>query len=276
MKFISTILLLFLAVVSGFAQEVFVNPTSVTLTKDGVVTIIDTDLKGSSDGSSYATIGTLTATYSDYVSGYASNEGFIYIGASSANTGTLSAGTYSITTYNSPKQVTVILWNESSSGGFSINDVELAYNSASTTDQAAFQAFISTLMQQQLAGLQSQITSQQSQITALQQSDSQQSSDIAALQQQVASLQSSYDQLASELSTVQSSLQSLQTQVSGITITNGSNGTNGKNSDNTFAYVGVGLGAAGVVAGVVNFFIKDAGSDPTSSNDVVMEEGSPK
>ena len=277
MKTLFTSILLIFTVTSGFAQEVFVNPTSVTLTKQGTVTIVVTDNKGSSGGGSRATIGTLTATYTNAVSGYASNQGYNYITASSASTGTLDAGTYTVTTYNTPQQVTVILWEESASQGFVISQVELAYNSASTTDQAAFQAFISTLMQQQLAALQGQIDSQQNQITALQQSDSQQSSGISALQQQLTSLQSSYDQLGSQFSSLQSSLQTLQTQVSAIPAPSVSAGTSEKKTDDSLIYAGVGLGAAGVVGAIVNFFTKDASADsPAQTDDVIIQEGGEK
>ncbi len=256
MKFIPILALILLTGIRGFAQQVFVDPSSVSLTKPGVVTIIDTDLKGSSDGGSSATVGTLTATYSNYVSGYAANQGFNYLGFSAAATGTLSAGTYAVTTHNNPKQVTVILWNESSDGGFTINDVELAYDSASAADQALFQSFIASLVQQQLTNLQNQIDSQQSQISILQQSDTDQSAAIAQLQKQVGELINSYNQLAEQNTAVQDRLEALEAQLASISVTNGANGSDGKNgksANNTWGYIGAGLGAAGVITAILNF-----------------------
>ncbi len=244
MKFYSVIALLLVSIVTGFSQEALVNPTSVTLSQQGAVTVIVTDNKGSSSGGSYATVGTLTATYTNAVSGYAANQGFNYITASSATTGNLNAGTYPVTTTNSPQQVTVILWNESTNQGFEISQVELAYNSASSTDQSNFQSFIVSLVQEQLAVLQSQIT-------ALQDSDANQNTSLSALSSQLSSLTSSYN--------------ALQSQLAATSTTDGSSANDEDTQDNTIAYVGVGLGTAGIIGAIMNA-IFDSKSDGTHEN----------
>lgn len=231
MKFLFTLIFLAVATTGGLAQEAFVNPASVILSQQGTVTVVVTDNKGSSSGGSYATVGTLTATYTNAVGGYASNQGPNYISASSATTGTLNAGTYQVTTYNSPQQVTVILWNESSEQGLEISQVELAYNAANSTDQANFQSFIVSLVQEQLTALQSQIT-------ALQNSDANQTANLNALNSQLSALTSSYS--------------ALQSQLAATSSTGRSCASDEDTHDDTLSYIGVGLGAAGVVGALVN------------------------
>lgn len=339
MKFIHAFSLLLLSILGAQAQQVFVNPTSVTLTKQEPVTIIVTDNKHSSMGGSYATVGTLTATYTNAVSGYASNQGFNYITASSASTGTLNAGTYTITTYNTPLQVTVILWGESTSSSFAIQDIALAYNSASTSDQAAFQSFITSLIQTQLTSMQSEINSQQSQlttlqqltaqqqstisslqqsqsamqsqinsilgqITTLQQSDTQQQSAITGLQQSLSTLQSQYSTQQSQITTLQDTVATQQTSIAALqqslstahdqytqlsdnltTLTDrvsalesrstGNSSTTVSKSEDDLMPVALGLGAAGVIGSVINFFTQ--GESDNSENPILaIQAGSEK
>ncbi len=295
MKFIHTLILLLFTVMSSWAQQVSINPSSVTLTKQGTVTIIvsgqlvaayEYGNTGRTTPPVHVTVGTVQATYS-FATGTSMSELGIVSGliSSSAGTGILNAGTYSVASDATvPVQITVILWNESAgSQGINLSEIELVYNSASAADQAAFQAFIVSLVQQQLSNLQSQITTQQNQIAELQQSSSENSSAISMLQENLGTLIANFDSLYSSLGTINSRLDALEAQLANITVTNGqngsngSNGSNGRNADTTLTYIGVGLGAAGFIGSVVNFFTGGGNSDDTSSSDAPgSQEGSEK
>lgn len=269
MKPFLILFLLALTIARGWTQQALVNPTSVTLTQPGTVTVIITGQlvgaweygnTGRTTPPIHVTVGTVQATYSSAIGTSMAELGVVTgIMASSVSTGTLGTGTYQVVSDSTvPIQITVILWNESAdgdSGTIALSDVTLSYESASEQDKAAFQALIVSLVQQQLSALQGQITTQQSQIAALQDSGSGNTSAISSLQEQLGSMQTRFDALLGEFDTVSTRMSRLETQLAGINATNGTNGSNepnDKNNDNTVTYIGVGLGAAGVVGAVMN------------------------
>lgn len=248
MKFTHTLVLLLLTVASSLAQEVFINPTSVTLTQQGAVTVIVTD-NSSIAGADTVTVGSIQATNLP-VSTTSNTSSSVTIANGAAN-GTLDAGNYPVTIDGNPQQVTVILWNEpSSSGGLSISQVQLVNTSGNTVDQISFQAFVASQTQQQIGVLQIQIASMQQYYP---------DAEIAPMQQQLVNLQSAYDQLTGEL-----------TITAVVTAQNGKDGANGSNArkpDDTLAYVGIGVGSAAFVGTIVNFFTRDdAKTDAPSSS----------
>lgn len=236
MKSRLSLCLLLLALATSQAQQVYVNPSSVTLTQQGTVSVIVTD-NASTSKTDTATVGSIQAIYYNNIAYWAANQGPNQIAASGVSTGVLDAGTYTVTVNGNPQQVTVILWNESTGQGLAISQVELAYNAASATDQTNFQSFIASLVQEQL-------TSLQSQITALQDSDANQNASLS-------SLTSSYN--------------ALQSQLAATSTTDGSSANDEDTHDNTIAYVGVGLGTAGVIGAIMNA-IFDSKSDGTHDN----------
>lgn len=288
MKSLFFLLLFVLTTAHGWSQRVFVDPTSVTLTKPGSVTVIVTaKIIGhnvSFDAYLNATVGTIKATY--YHAIYANDGTSVgsWMEASAVASGTLEAGTYPLSIETNqdgwdnpnpdpatfPRQITIILWNESAGGGSStLNDLTLSFASATDADKAAFQTLIVSLVQQQLSALQGQITTQQNQITALQESDSGNASTISFLQEQLGSMQASFDSLLGEFDAVKSRMDQLETQLAGMSTTNGVNGTdgtNGKDSDNTMAYVGAGLGAAGVIGAIMNAVFDSSPEAPSENH----------
>lgn len=255
MKLFTTGFLLLLALATSQAQLVYVNPSSITLTKQGVVSVIVTD-NASTTTADTVTVGAIQATYYNGIAYWAANQGPNVIAASGVSTGTLDAGTYSVTITGNPKQVTVILWNEDQgSSTITLQDIELAYNSASSTDQAVFQAFIATLVQQQLASLQTQITDHENRITALEGTGDEHSSEINQLQEELGTLQGNLSQLQNSYDSLDSRVTALEQQLANLSVSNGTNGSdgkNGRNADDTLAYVGMGLGGAGVVGAIIN------------------------
>lgn len=235
MKFISALVCYLVTVMGCLAQQAFVNPTSVTLTRQGAVTIIVTDTVPTS--SYTVTIDSIVAASS--AASWTSADGNSIGVSNSAANGTLDAGTYPVTTDGSPKQVTVVLWNEpSSNGGLSVSQTQLVETSATTADQVSFQAFITTQAQQQIAVLQIQIAS-------LEQS----APENIPMRAQLANMEATYDQLTNNM-----------TITAVVTATNGQNGTNGSNghdADSTLAYVGMGLGSAAFIGTAVNYFTQD-------------------
>lgn len=224
MKFITLLTILLVTVSSSFAQEVFINPTSITLTQQGSVTVIVTNATSTD-------IGTVTV-------------GDIQVSNGAVN-GTFDAGTYTVSIEGNPQQVTVVLWNEPSNGGVSLSHVELISTSATTADQISFQALVASQAQQQIAVLQIQIAS-------LQQSDPIPQLEIGSMEQRLVNIQSAYDELTNNLTVT-----AVVTARNGENGTNGSNGKDGRNADDTIAYVGMGLGAGALIGTVVNFFTKD-------------------
>lgn len=277
MKPFLLLFLLVLTIASGWAQQALVNPTSVTLTHPGAVTVLVTGkttvmtFGGSSMPRSYvqATVGTITAIY-DQTLYTSSVPAVMFITGSSVATGTLDAGTYSVNVErdarpdianpdpidSNPYQITVILWNESTEGsGIALNTLTLSYQSATDADKAAFQALIVSLVQQQLSALQGQITAQQNQIAALQDSGAANTSTIHSLQEQLASMQSNFNTLLGQFDTVNARLAQLETRLAGLNAPNGATSTSeteNNTSDKTTTYIGIGLGAAGVVGALIN------------------------
>ncbi len=287
-QWIITSLLLLFAWSPTQAQLAYVNPSSITLTQTGAVTVIVTGQltaayeygnTGRTTPPIHVTAGTVQVTYYSAIGTSMSELGVVTgLSASSVATGTLNAGTYAVTSDATVSvQITVILWNENTGGqGISLSDIELAYSSASSTDQAAFRLFIASLMHDQLAGLQSQIDSQQAQLTALQQSDSQQSAAIAALQTSLANLQSQYDQLANQLiaSLAQLSdridqhdktLATLAAEIAELQkkLASGTTAQPEKSSDD-LAKAGAGLGAAGL-ASLFGYIMADSDAAPSQN-----------
>lgn len=303
MKPLLILSLLVVTIVRGWTQQVFVNPTAVTLTRPGSVTVIVTaKIIGhnvSFDAYYNATVGTVKATY--YHAIYA-NEGTSvgsWIEASAVASGTLDAGTYPLTIETNqdgwdnpspdpaqyPRQITVILWNESAEGGgMALNDLTLAYQSATDADKAAFQSLIVSLVQQQLDTLQARIDAQQNQINsildqlaALQASNASQNADLQSqidtLHDTVESQHNSITSLQQSLATMQSQYTQLSDHVASLTTPVHSTATTtnrSEKSDNTLATVSVALGAAGVIGSVVNFFTGDGHNDNSAATDEVL------
>ncbi len=304
MKSLLILSLLALTIAHGWTQQVFVDPTTVTLTKPGSVTVIVTaKIIGhnvSFDAYYNATVGTIKATY--YHAIYA-NEGTSvgsWIEASAVASGTLDAGTYPLTLESNqdgwdnpnpdpeqyPRQITVILWNENAEGGGSItlNDLTLTYQSATEEDKRAFQALIVSLVQQQLDTLQARIDAQQDQIdsilnqlAALQALNASQNaglqSQIDALLDTIESQRNSITSLQQSLATMQSQYSQLSDHVASLTtpVHSTATTTNGSGqSDDTLTNVSVGLGAAAVIGSVVNFFTGDGHNDNSAATDEVL------
>ena len=305
MKPLLILSLFVLTVARGWTQQVFVDPTTVTLTKPGSVTVIVTaKIIGhnvSFDAYYTATVGTIKATY--YHAIYA-NEGTSvgsWIEASAVASGTLDAGTYPLTIETNqdgwnnpspdpeqyPRQITVILWNENAEGGsgsITLNDLTLTYQSATEEDKQAFQTLIVSLVQQQLDTLQARIDAQQNQINsileqlaALQASSDSQNADlqsqidtlhdtVESQHNSITSLQQSFATMQSQYSQLSDHVASLTTPVhSTATTTNGSD-----QSDDTLTNVSVGLGAAAVIGSVVNFFTGDGHTNNPAATDEVL------
>jgi prefoldin subunit 5 len=280
MKLISTVVFFLLAAVASHAQQALVNPTSVTLTQPGTVTVIITgQLVGACEYGNtgrttppiHVSVGAVQVTYSSAIGTSMAELGVVTgITASSVATGTLDSGTYTVASDSTvPIQITVILWNESGNPqGISLSDIELTYSSASAIDQAAFQAFIASLVQQQLASLQAQITDHENRITALEGSGDEHSSEINQLQEELGTLQGNLAQLQNDYDSLDSRVTALEQQLANLSVTNGTNGADGKdgrNADDTLTYVGMGLGGAGVVGAIMNA-IFDSKPDASPEN----------
>lgn len=289
MKQLFFLFLFTLTVTQGWAQQALVNPSSVTLTQPGTVTvIISGQLVGACEYGNtgrttppvHVTVGTVQATYSSAIGTSMAELGVVTgLIASSVSTGTLDAGTYQVTSDATvPVQITVILWGESAtsgSGTSALNELTLSFDSATDADKAAFQALIVSLVQQQLDTLQARIDNQQSQIDSIlsQLADLQDSnaSEHADLQNQIDNLQATVESQQSAIASLQESLSTSQSQYSELSDTLNSltsrvdsvSSTAGRSSksDDTLSKIGIGLGAAGVIGSVVNFFIGDGNTD---------------
>lgn len=298
MKLFCLLFLFVLTITSGWAQQALVNPTSVTLTQPGPVTVIITGQvtaaceygnTGRTTPPIHVSVGTVQATYSFALGTSMAELGVVTnLMSSSVATGTLDAGTYSVTSDATVTvQITVILWNESATSGSATNplsDLTLAYGSATDADKAAFKTLIVSLVQQQLDTLQAQINTQQSQInsilsqlTTLQNANTSQHAD---LQNQIDTLQATVESQYNSITSLQQSLATSQTQYSQLSdtltslttrVNSVSSGTSGSGkSDDTLTDLGIGLGAAGVIGGIVNFFTGDGHADNSSAADDVL------
>ncbi len=310
MKLLCTITLLLLAVLTSPAQQVFVDPTSVTLTKQQNVTIIVTAAvvgayeygnTGRTTPPIHVSVGTVKATYYFAIGTSMSELGVVTgITASSVATGTLDAGTYQVASDATvATQVTVILWGESSGGGLTLSDVTLAYENANATDQSNFQSLITSLVQSQLTTMQNQIDSQQTQLATLQQLTSALQSTLSSLIQSQSNTQSQTDAQQAQLATIQAalanqqaaitalqqsladhqtqysnlsdSLTTLTTRVTTLESRSTSTASSSKKSDSTWTWLGLGLGGAGVLGSVAHFFIgNDGDTGDTSSTDALV------
>lgn len=246
MKLIPILSLFLLAIVSSPAQQVFINPASVTLTRQGAVTVIVSDPISSSDTDT-AAVGGIQASSS--LGSYSSSQGASVTLSNGAASGTLDAGTYPVEINGNPQQVTVILWNEPSNG-VSVSQVELVNTSATTADQIWFQAFVASQAQQQIAVLHIQIDSlrQNGEYT-----------DLMSAEQQLVNVQSVYDELTNSLT--------ITAVVTARNGQDGATGPSGRSADNTLAYAGMGIGAAAFIGTMVNFFVGDDSKGESQSND---------
>lgn len=246
MKYLSAFALLLLTTLSSLAQQALINPTSITLTQPGSVTIIVTDAFPTTEVAT-VTIGNIQA--GNWIVSSSNSSGSITVGNGAAS-GTLDAGTYSVDVTGNPQQVTVILWNESGNG-VSISQVALVSTSDTTADQISFRAFIASQAQQQIAVLQIQIAS-------LQQSEGPYT-DLVPMQQQLVNLQSEYDELTGILN-----ITAVVTAQNGQ---NGAPGADGRNSDDTLTYAAIGIGSAAFIGTMVNFFVGDDSKGEPQASD---------
>ncbi len=245
MKHIPILALILLSATSCFAQQVFTNPTSVTLTRQGAVTVIVSDPVSSPDMDT-AAIGGIQASNS--LGSYSSSQGASVTMTNGAASGTLDAGTYPVEINGNPQQVTVILWNEPSNG-ISVSQVELVNTSATTADQIWFQAFVASQAQQQMAVLHIQIDS-------LRQNG--EYAEVMSAEQQLVNVQSVYDELTNSLT--------ITAVVTARNGQDGATGPSGRSGDNTMAYAGMGIGAAALVATLVNVALPDDEKQAASGN----------
>jgi uncharacterized protein YlxW (UPF0749 family) len=231
------ILFLFaMSIAHGWTQQVLINPTSVTLTRQGSVTVIVTaKILGHDvtfDAYLNATVGTIKATYFHAIYTNSGTAVGSWMEASAVASGTLEAGTYPLTIETNqdgwdapnpdpvqfPRQITVILWNENAEGGGSItlNDLTLTYQSATEQDKAAFQTLIVSLVQQKLDALQGQIMAQQNQINALEQLVADQQSAFAGMQNSQTAMQGQINLILGQLAALQTSDGSQQTAINDL------------------------------------------------------------
>ena len=219
------ILFLFaLTVTPGWTQQVLINPTSVTLTRQGSVTVIVTaKILGHDvtfDAFLNATVGSIKATYFHAIYTNSGTAVGSWMEASAVASGTLEAGTYPLTIETNqdgwdtpnpdpvqfPRQITVILWNENAEGGsgnITLNDLTLTYQSAIDQDKAAFQTLIVSLIQQQLDALQGQITAQQNRISQLDQLVADQQSALTGMQNSQTAMQGQINLILGQLAALQ-------------------------------------------------------------------------
>lgn len=298
MKLFLLLSLFVLTIASGWAQQALVNPSSVTLTQPGAVTVIisgpitaacEYGNTGRTTPPIHVTVGTVQTTYSFALGTSMAELGVVTnLISSSVSTGSLDAGTYPVVSdATTSVQITVILWNESATSGSTTNplsELTLAYGSATDADKAAFQALIVSLVQQQLDTLQSKITAQQNQIdsilnqiAALQESNT---SEHASLQSQVDALQGTVESQQSTITSLQNTLSTTRDQYSQLSDTltsltaridsTSSTASSSTKSDDNLTKIGVGLGAAAVVGSVVNFFTGDGHNDNPAVTDEVL------